>query len=78
MDLDIYLHAAKEGESGKKFASFYQLLLAYNEKFNLTRGDTIRQIEEQGTQLAGPLKRDSPPVKEEHKTITPPQQEVGC
>ena len=37
MDLDIYLHAAKEGESGKKFASFYQLLLAYNEKFNLTR-----------------------------------------
>ena len=37
MDLDIYLHAAKEGESGKKFALFYQLLLAYNEKFNLTR-----------------------------------------
>lgn len=47
------------------------------EKFNLTRSETIRQIEEQGTQLRERLKRDSAAVKEEQKTITAAEQELA-
>lgn len=47
------------------------------EKFNLTRSETIRQIEEQGTQLRERLKRDSVAVKEEQKTITAAEQELA-
>lgn len=47
------------------------------EKFNLTRSETIRQIEEQGTQLREHLKRDSAAVKEEQKTITAAEQELA-
>ena len=46
-------------------------------KFNLTRSETIRQIEEQGTQLRERLKRDSAAVKEEQKTITAAEQELA-
>lgn len=46
------------------------------EKFNLTRSETIRQIEEQGTQLRERLKRDSA-AKEEQKTITAAEQELA-
>lgn len=46
------------------------------EKFNLNRSETIRQIEEQGTQLRERLKRDSAAVKEEQKTITAAEQEL--
>ena len=47
------------------------------EKFNLTRSETIRQIEEQGTQLRERLKRDSAAVKEEQKIITAAEQELA-
>ena len=47
------------------------------EKFNLTCSETIRQIEEQGTQLRERLKRDSAAVKEEQKTITAAEQELA-
>lgn len=47
------------------------------EKFNLNRSETIRQIEEQGTQLRERLKRDSAAVKEEQKTITAAEQELA-
>lgn len=47
------------------------------EKFNLTRSETIRQIEEQGTQLRERLKQDSAAVKEEQKTITAAEQELA-
>ena len=47
------------------------------EKFNLTCSETIRQIEEQGTQLREHLKRDSAAVKEEQKTITAAEQELA-
>lgn len=47
------------------------------EKFNLTRSETIRQVEEQGTQLRERLKRDSAAVKEEQKTITAAEQELA-
>lgn len=47
------------------------------EKFNLTLSETIRQIEEQGTQLRERLKRDSAAVKEEQKTITAAEQELA-
>lgn len=47
------------------------------EKFNLTCSETIRQIEEQGTQLRERLKRDSVAVKEEQKTITAAEQELA-
>ena len=47
------------------------------EKFNLNRSETIRQIEEQGTQLRKRLKRDSAAVKEEQKTITAAEQELA-
>lgn len=46
-------------------------------KFNLTHSETIRQIEEQGTQLRERLKRDSAAVKEEQKTITAAEQELA-
>lgn len=47
------------------------------EKFNLNRSETIRQIEEQGTQLRERLKRDSAAVKEQQKTITAAEQELA-
>lgn len=47
-------------------------------KFNLTRSETIRKIEEQGTQLRERLKRDSAAVKEEQKTITAAEQQLAA
>lgn len=47
------------------------------EKFNLARSETIRKIEEQGTQLRERLKRDSAAVKEEQNTITAEEQELA-
>ena len=47
------------------------------EKFNLSRSETIRKIEEQGIQLRERLKRDSAAVKEEQNTITAEEQELA-
>ena len=48
------------------------------ERFNLTHSETIRQIEEQGTQLRERLKQDSAAVKEEQKTITAAEQQLAA
>lgn len=47
------------------------------EKFNLTRSETIRQIEEKGAELGERRKQDSIIVKEERQTIAAAEQELA-
>lgn len=47
------------------------------EKFNLTRSETIRQIEEKGAELGEHRKQDSIIVKEERQTIAAVEQEIA-
>lgn len=47
------------------------------EKFNLTRSETIRQIEEKGAELGEHRKQDSIIVKEERQTIAAVEQELA-
>lgn len=47
------------------------------EKFNLTRSETIRQIEEKGAELGEHRKQDSIIVKEERQAIAAVEQEIA-